>query len=132
MPLPVAAPAALTAPISFVCMVLFALFTLFLGLRFILVPTAASRDFGLTTALTSPAGTVKGVRDVCAALLMLSFAWLRDQRALGVYALLGAIIPAVDGWVAAKEGGGWDWGRALQHWCGVPAAWAMAYFLLTS
>ena len=123
-------PAAITAPISFVCMALFALFTLFIGLRFITTPAAASRDFGLTPSLTHSAGTVKGVRDLFTAATILTFVWLADQRAVGVCALLGALIPAVDGWVAAKGTGGWDWGRAMQHWCGVPAALWMARSLL--
>ena len=132
MPLPLATAAAITAPVSFVCMILLGLFTLFIGLRFLLAPSAASADFGLKPALTAPAGAVKGVRDVCTAALILGFAWLRDQRALGLCALCGSFIPAVDGWVAARGTGGWEWSRAAQHWCGVPAALGMAYFLLTS
>ena len=117
---------AITAPISFGCMTLFALFTLFIGLRFILTPDAAFRDFGLSpNPRAASIGPVKGVRDVFMAVLFLTFAWLADQRALGLCALWGSIIPALDGWIAATEGGGlgvdWDWSRALQHWCGVQA-----------
>ena len=123
----------ITAPVSFVCMVLFALFTLTIGLRFILSPIAAARDFGLSSSDLTGYATVKGVRDVFVGALILTFAGLRDQRALGMCALWGALIPAVDGWVAARQQAvGWDWGRAMQHWCGVPAALVWAYLLLTS
>ena len=126
-------PAAITAPISFVCITLFALFTLLIGLRFLLTPTAAAHDFGLPSTQPASNGyvTVKGVRDLFMGVLMLSLAWYRDQRALGLCALWGAAIPAVDGWIAAQAAGGWEWGRAMQHWCGVPAALIMAYSLLS-
>ena len=125
---------AVTAPVSFVCMALFSLFTLFIGLRFLATPTQAAKDFGLSSSLPATAGyvTVKGVRDVFMGGLMLTFACLQDQRALGLCALYGSAIPAVDGWIAAKGNGGWEWGRAAQHWCGVPAALLWAYYLLST
>ena len=122
----------LTAPISFACMTLLGLLTLLLGLRFLTSPTAASRDFGLHTPLTAQAATIKAARDLFTGTTILAFASLHDQRALGVCAAVGALVPGVDGWVAARSGGGWVWSRAVQHWVGVPAALGMAYFLLTT
>jgi hypothetical protein len=70
----------------------------FIGGRFLLAPRLGAEGFGVFL----PDGSnyafhyAKGVRDVFSGLLLVVFASLGDDRALGWVTLLGALIPCVD------------------------------------
>ena len=79
---------------------------LVIGLRFLIVPEAATRTFGLGArpdAATLDA--VIGLRDLWLAGLALAFAILREWRALALWLLLGAGVCAGDAVIVARHGG---------------------------
>ena len=79
---------------------------LVIGLRFLIVPEAATRTFGLGArpdAATLDA--VIGLRDLWLAGLALAFAILREWRALALWLLLGAGVCAGDALIVAGNGG---------------------------
>lgn len=79
---------------------------LVIGIRFLVVPDAAARFFGLS----SPPGKfdlhlVVALRDLWLALLMIGLAWLQEWRALGVCLGLGAAVCLGDAAIVAASSG---------------------------
>lgn len=79
---------------------------LVIGLRFLIVPEAATRTFGLGARPDAAAlDAVIGLRDLWLAGLALAFAFLREWRALALWLLLGAGVCAGDAVIVACHGG---------------------------
>ena len=92
---------------------------LIIGIRFVVVPEAAQRTFGLPKQLSgTELHTLVGLRDIWLAGLAIAFAWLRQWRALALWLLMGAGICVADGVIVAiSSGNGWamvfHWGSGL-------------------
>jgi len=69
------------------------------GLRFLLVPLAAARDFGVPVPGNSTFAYLwtKGTRDIVSGLLLISLPWLGVRRAvLATFLFVAAMIPIAD------------------------------------
>ena len=72
---------------------------IFLGLRFILAPTAGAEGFGIPLQHTKEAlayGWIKGIRDIFAGLVVLLFLVSRNPRATAIAFGAAIIIPVSD------------------------------------
>jgi hypothetical protein len=77
-----------------------------MGIVFLLDNATAAKLFGVPLAAGPGAAYVSAaaVRDLSVGALALVFALLRDRRAVGLCALLGAIIPLGDGMIVLRDG----------------------------
>ena len=77
-----------------------------IGFRFLIVPEAATRTFGLGAKPDAVAlDAVIGLRDVWLAGLALAFAVWREWRALALWLVLGAGVCIGDALIVAADGG---------------------------
>jgi hypothetical protein len=101
----------------------------FIGVRYLLLPEAAARTFGVPAR---PAGHelyhIIGIRNVWLGVLAISFAVLRQWRALALWFATGAVVCFADASIAARALGALPQ-VAFHVACGVccaalsPAAW---------
>ncbi len=106
---------------------------LVLGVGGILLPKASSKMYGVP--LTGPDEAegayvrATAVRDLSLGGMFLSFAALRDRRALGIAALFSSVVAVGDGTIALRHSPAPL--RVLPlHWGSVVALWGFAYVLL--
>jgi hypothetical protein len=79
---------------------------LLIGIRFLVVPDAATRMFGLgNRPAISALDAVIGLRDLWLGGLAIAFALLREWRALALWLLMGAGVCAGDALVVANSNG---------------------------
>lgn len=100
--------------LSFWLVLFVALGIIFVGIRFILDPIPASRDFGilLPEGRALFYGKIKGIRDIFSGLLFLPLLWMRMRKATAWVFTTAVIIPCTDCLIVIAANGGGDW----QHW----------------
>ena len=87
-----------------------------IGVRFLLVPYAAARAFGVPLADRQDTAFlfVKGIRDIVSGLLFLALLWSGERRLTGAFLLIATLIPVSDGLIVFSTIG---WSSALAiHW----------------
>lgn len=111
---------------------LFGLGLIFIGGRFLLVPEAAERGFGLIYDQSAYSfHYIKGARDLFTGLIITGFTIANWRKPLAIIILAGSVIPIVDMLVvlnapAAVPGTEWIHGITAVF------AWVFGYFLLSS
>jgi len=83
---------------------------IFIGLRFLLAPAIASRDYGLAISPTPPNGfspwlAVKGLRDIVSGLFTLLLMANGSPRLLGEFLLVASLIALGDAAIVLRAGG---------------------------
>ena len=77
-----------------------------IGLRFLLMPEAALRFFGITRSFDGFAvHAIVGLRDLWLGAIVIATAWRGDIRGLGIWFALGACVCSADGAIVAGDGG---------------------------
>lgn len=77
-----------------------------IGVRFLVLPEAAARFFGIDPAAPVPAlHHVIAVRDLWLGGLAVAFAMLREWRALGLWLAMAVVVCFADAWIAASSSG---------------------------
>jgi len=91
-----------------------------IGVNFILNPVGASSGFGIPIhdADAFPYMWIKGIRDICAGLVILPFLWKGDRRTTATLFAISIIVPFGDGLVILRHLGAAPplyvhWGTAL-------------------
>ncbi|QJD77652.1 DUF4267 domain-containing protein [Spirosoma rhododendri] len=103
---------------------------MFIGLRFLIMPQAAERGFGLIYDQSAYSfHYIKGIRDIFSGLILAIFTYMNWRLPLAVTLLAGSLIPTVDMLVvmtAARAVPGAEW----IHGSTALAIWVTTYFLL--
>jgi Domain of unknown function (DUF4267) len=88
----------MTTKISYTISFLLGLGMIFLGVRFLLSPEAATAGFGIHFNANGDYSFqyMKGIRDIFSGLLICVFVLMNQRRALGVTLLAGTMIPVND------------------------------------
>ena len=88
----------MTTKISYTISFLLGLGMIFLGVRFLLSPEAATAGFGIHFNANGDYSFqyIKGIRDIFSGLLICGFVLMNQRRALGVTLLAGTMIPVND------------------------------------
>jgi Domain of unknown function (DUF4267) len=88
----------MTTKISYTISFLLGLGMIFLGVRFLLSPEAATAGFGIHFNANGDYSFqyMKGIRDMFSGLLICVFVLMNQRRALGVTLLAGTMIPVND------------------------------------
>jgi hypothetical protein len=77
-----------------------------IGIRFALVPSSATKFFGIDPKAPTPAlHYVVALRDVWLGLLAIAFAALAEWRALALWFGLATLVCFADAWIAAASSG---------------------------
>ncbi|QHV97523.1 DUF4267 domain-containing protein [Spirosoma endbachense] len=107
----------------------FGIALLFIGIRFLVLPEAAERGFGLIyNQPTYAFHFIKGIRDFFTGLLLTSFTIANWRKPLALAVLVGSLIPVVDMLVvlnAPDAVPGTEWIHGLT----AVASWIFSYFL---
>ena len=117
-----------TRSASFWMTILIALGIIFIGVRFILEPTTAAADFGISFSNANDLafGRIKGIRDIFSGLALLSLLFLRMRRATAWVFTMAIIIPVSDFLTVLATNGPSDISHLLIH--GLTAT----YMIITS
>jgi hypothetical protein len=88
----------MTTKISYAIAFLLGLGMIFIGVRFLLSPDAATAGFGIHYNAQGDYSFqyIKGIRDIFSGLLICVFVLMNERRALGVTLLAGTMIPVND------------------------------------
>ncbi len=103
---------------------------LFIGGRFLIMPEASERGFGLIYDQPNEAfHYIKGIRDGFSSLLFVVFTAANWRKPLAVVTLVGSLVPVVDMLVVLMMPDTVP-GTAWIHGTTVMALWIFGYFLL--
>jgi hypothetical protein len=96
----------MTTKISYTIAFLLGLGMIFLGVRFLVSPEAATTGYGVKFNANGDYSFhyIKGIRDIFSGLVICAFVLMHEKRALGVTLLAGTIIPVTDMLIVLSKG----------------------------
>jgi hypothetical protein len=94
-----------------------ALGIIFVGVRFIVAPSAGAEGFGipLADAHDLAYGRIKGIRDVFSGVVLLPLLWMRMRSAAAWVFTTAIIVPVTDGFIVLVNNGAGDVPHLLIH-----------------
>ena len=108
-----------------------ALGIIFVGVRFIVAPSAGADGFGIgiIDAHDLAYGRIKGIRDIFSGVVLLLLLWRRMRSVTAWVFTTTIIIPVTDGLIVLANNGAGDVSHLLIHW-GTAAVMMVTSFLL--
>jgi len=104
--------------VSYWLTLLLALGIIFVGVRFLIVPSVGATGFGISLADAQDAafGRIKGIRDIFSGVVLLPLLWMRMRYAVAWVFTTTIIVPVTDGMIILANNGAGDVQHLLIHW----------------
>lgn len=104
--------------VSYWLTLLLALGIIFVGVRFLIVPSVGAAGFGVSLADAHDAafGRIKGIRDIFSGVVLLPLLWMRMRYAAAWVFTTTIIVPFTDGLIILASNGAGDVQHLLIHW----------------
>jgi len=95
-----------------------ALGIIFVGVRFIVAPSAGAEGFGISLADGHDLayGRIKGIRDIFSGMVLLPLLWMRMRSVAAWVFTTAIIVPLTDGVIVLVNNGASDVPHLLIHW----------------
>jgi len=117
--------------VSYWLTLLLALGIIFVGIRFLIIPSVGAAGFGISLADEHDAafGRIKGIRDIFSGVVLLPLLWMRMRYAAAWVFTTTIIVPLTDGMIVLSNNGAGDVQHLLIHW-GTALVMMITSFLL--
>jgi len=104
--------------VSYWLTLLLALGIIFVGVKFLIVPSLGATDFGISLADAHDVafGRIKGIRDIFSGIVLLPLLWMRMRYAAAWVFTTAIIVPVTDGMIVLATNGAGDVQHLLIHW----------------